>query len=97
MKVVLWVVAVAALIYGLHRLALLADRKGMLFYRTKPHAGALSTAFGVLEQFYRPEMEHTVEMQQSIGLFEELSGDPPDGREGGEAREGRPTLSGEGG
>ena len=71
-------VALAALLYGLHRLALWADSRGWIYYKTKPRFKGSS--LGLIESVYNPAMEHVVEErggERARGSQEE-SGDDPD-------------------
>ena len=71
------VVAVLLIGYGLHRAALFADRRGWLYYRTKPRLKG--STLGLLEEIYNPAMTHVIDEQQenrSIADQDE-SGDPP--------------------
>lgn len=69
-------------IYGGHRLALWADERGWIFYKTKPKFRGSS--LGLLESVYNPAMEHVVEErggERSRGSQDE-SGDDADGADG---------------
>ena len=70
--------ALIILLYVIHRLALWADKRGWLFYRTKPRFKGSS--LGLIESVYNPAMEHVVEErggERARGSQEE-SGDDPD-------------------
>ena len=75
-----WLAAAAVfalLLYGLHRLALWADRRGWVYYRTKPKFKGSS--LGLLESVYNPAMEHVIEErggERARGSQDE-SGDKP--------------------
>jgi hypothetical protein len=71
------VVGVAALLYGLHRLALFAEARGWIFYKTRaPRVRTL----GFLEELVNPSIEYMVEEQssQEIRADHAESGDPKD-------------------
>lgn len=53
--------ALAAL-FGLHRMALWAEGRGWIFYRTRPRA---PVGLGLLAEIYAPEMEHVIEERTS--------------------------------
>ncbi len=75
-----WLIAAAllpALAYGLHRLALWADGRGYVYYRTKPKFKGSS--LGLIEGIYNPAVEHVVEEragERARGAQDE-SGDKP--------------------
>jgi len=63
---VIWFVVVLAVIatlgaaaYGIHRLALYAERRGWIYYRTKGSGG--TPWLGSLEGIYQPSMQHVVD------------------------------------
>ena len=52
-------IGVALVLYGLHHLALWAERRGWIYYRhTKRPPGV---GLGLLAPIYKPELEHVVE------------------------------------
>jgi len=68
----------AAALYGLHRLAMWAESRGWIYYKTKPkyHGSSL----GLIESVYNPAMEHVMEErggERARGSQDE-SGDDPD-------------------
>jgi len=75
-----WVIAVIGLIalgYGLHRLALWADDRGYVYYKTKPKFRGSS--LGLIESVYNPAMEHVVEErggERARGSQDESGGKP---------------------
>jgi hypothetical protein len=75
-----WVMAVAAVLvvgYGLHRLALWADGRGYIYYKSKPKFKGSS--LGLIEGIYNPSVEHVVEErsgERARGSQDE-SGDKP--------------------
>ena len=76
-----WVIAVAAVLvlgYGLHRLALWADGRGYIYYKSKPKFKGSS--LGLIEGIYNPSVEHVVEErsgERARGSQDE-SGDKPE-------------------
>lgn len=78
-----WVIAVLVLIaigYGLHRVALWADSRGWIYYKTKPKFRGSS--LGLLESVYNPAMEHVVEErggERARGSQDESGDEPNDG------------------
>lgn len=74
----LLIAAILALVlYGTHRLALWADRKGWIYYKTKPRFRGSS--LGLIESVYNPAMEHVVEErggERARGSQDESGDDP---------------------
>lgn len=59
------IIILAAVLYGLHRLALKLDERGYLYYKTQPKGG--SRLGGVLMEFdklARPSVEHSLEANE---------------------------------
>lgn len=69
--------AVSAVLYGVHRLAIYADGKGWIYYRTKPPAGAGSRAIMRASAVFDPTIEHVIEEVTSDRLVIDESGEPP--------------------
>lgn len=75
-----WLIALAvvlAVLYGLHRLALVADARGWIYYRTKPKFRGSS--LGLIESVYNPAMEHVVEErggERARGSQDDSGADP---------------------
>ncbi|MBT8197032.1 MAG: hypothetical protein KJO84_00885 [Acidimicrobiia bacterium] len=70
----IWIgLVVMAVLYGLHRAATWAERRGWVYYRTKdrPRGG-----MSLIGQIYHPSIEYTVEEEQSQRLDQDESGDP---------------------
>lgn len=83
----IWIGAVtigAVALYGWHRLATWADRRGWIYYRSqdRPRPGGL----GMVGQIFHPALEHTIEERRSNRLERDRSGEP--GPTGGEDRTG---------
>lgn len=77
MKILLIVVCVTAALYALHRLALFAESRGWIFYRTRPPR---VRTLGFLEELVNPSIEYMVEEQssQEIRADHAESGEPRD-------------------
>lgn len=75
---ILALVGIAIVGYALHRAALFADRRGWVYYRTKPRFKGSS--LGLLEEIYHPATSHVIEEEQSRrgGADHDESGDPPE-------------------
>src|SRR5437899_694828 len=74
---VIGVVAVLAAIYGLHRLALHLERRGLLYYlkeKPKPRGGSMFSPF---QEMIQPEIRHVEEVQDERRYKREDAGDPP--------------------
>jgi len=64
----IWVVvgvAIAAALYGLHRLATWAEQRGWIYYRTKRGPAPW---LGSLDAIYKPEIEHVIEEASARGI-----------------------------
>ena len=58
----LWVGLAAAALFGLHRLALWAEARGWIYYRTKRMpAGAAGLAMMEVTSIIHPQVEHVIE------------------------------------
>jgi hypothetical protein len=75
MRPLLIALAVIALLYGLHRIAIYAEHRGWLYYRTRPPR---MRSLGLLEELSDPSVEYRIEEQASeaIRADQEKSGDP---------------------
>ena len=75
-----WIIVPIALLvlgYGLHRLALWADGRGWLYYKTKPKFKGSS--LGLIEGIYNPAVEHVTEQkagERARGSQDESGGKP---------------------
>lgn len=78
MEVVLLAGSVVVIGLVVHRLALAADRRGWLYYRTKSRFKGSS--LGLIEEIYHPATHHVIDEQQSErgSAEQDASGDPPD-------------------
>lgn len=77
MRWVLFGLLVVAAWYGLHRLALAADIRGWIYYRTKPPPGAGSMAAMRATAVFDPTIVHVIEEVASDRLVIDESGEPP--------------------
>jgi hypothetical protein len=50
--------------WGLHRLALWLEARGLLYYRRRPGGGG--GRWLVLQEFYEPRAEHVIEARQAV-------------------------------
>ncbi len=75
MKVFLVVVAILVILYLVHRLLLIADARGMIFYKTRPPRVRM---LGFLEELVDPRAEYTVEYESA----EEIRADQAESGEG---------------
>jgi hypothetical protein len=75
MRILLIVVAVLALVYCIHRLALYAESQGWIYYKTRPPRVRM---LGMLEELVDPRVEYTIEEQSSEAIRADHaeSGDP---------------------
>lgn len=77
-----WLVVAAiaiVVVYLLHRLALIADARGWIFYKTTPRFRGSS--LGLIESVYNPAVEHLVEErggERARGSQHESGDDPQD-------------------
>lgn len=79
MKWLLIVGAVLIALFALHQAALWADRRGWIFYKTKPKFRGSS--LGLIESVYNPAMEHVVEErggERARGSQDESGDDDPE-------------------
>ncbi len=78
MKLALLGLAVAAALYGLHRTALWAERRGWIYYRhRRGSSGALGTAFLEVQKIYQPQIQYVIEEKVKDEKDEQDEGDPP--------------------
>lgn len=75
MKALLITALVTVFLYGLHRLALGAETKGWIFYRTRPPR---VRTLGLYEEVFDPRVEYVVAEQSS----EAIRADQDDSGEG---------------
>ena len=80
----MWSLALGGLIalfvvgYALHRLALWAEERGWIYYKTKRRPGGVGLS--LIGQIYQPSIEHVVEQEQSdkVKADQDDSGDKLD-------------------
>ena len=71
--------AVLAALYCLHRIAVWAERRGWIYYRTKQgSSGALGNAFLEVQAIFDPAAKHVLEERLKDDVDAEEAGDPPD-------------------
>jgi len=79
MKYVLVGLALLGALYGLHRMALWAERRGWVYYRTKQgSSGALGNAFLEVQSLLDPSAKHVLEERLKDDVEAAETGDPPD-------------------
>lgn len=62
----LWIgLGVLVAVYALHRLALFAEERGWIFYRTRPPRVRM---LGLLEELVQPSVEYQIEEQSSEAI-----------------------------
>jgi len=75
----LWACAGAAAVYGVHRLAVWAEGRGWIYYRTKKMpSGAAGRAMMELAAIVEPEIEHVIEAidQDAVRAERDETGEP---------------------
>ena len=79
MSTLLKVLAAAAVLYGLHRLALWAEDRGWIYYlRRKPTTSSLGNAFLEVQSLIEPEKKQLAEARKAESVEEDDQGDPPE-------------------
>jgi hypothetical protein len=76
--------AIPAVIYGLHRLGLYLERRGLLHYwHTKPSGGA---GYNPFQELVQPQLRHVIQVEEQA-VREDGEGGPPgvDGKPGSPA------------
>jgi len=87
MRVLLILALVVAGVYGLHRLALWAERRGWIYYRERRgSSGALGNALLEVHALLEPAQRHVVEERRQDMEEDDDSGEPP-----GEPPDGSPV------
>ncbi len=85
-----WIVGALVALYGLHRLALWAERHGWIYYRKRRGtSGALGSAALEIHAMLEPSKRYVLEERRRDDTEDEESGDPPEpgaDRPAGEAR-----------
>lgn len=86
MTTLAWLVPLLVLgLLGLHRLAIWMEGRGWIYYRHRGSAAA-GSALLEIQSFYRPSVEHVIELRQdaAIRAEEDDEGDPPEAGRGAE-------------
>lgn len=82
MKLLLVLLAAAAALYGLHRLALWMEDRGWIYYRRRRgSSGALGDAFLEVQSLVDPGQKAVLEARRQVADEAAEAGDPPDGEE----------------
>jgi hypothetical protein len=72
------ILAALLVLYGLHRLARWAERRGWIYYlERRGTSGALGNAFLEIQSIMEPGKRYVVEERARPGVKEQDSGDPP--------------------
>ena len=59
---IIGLLAAARLIYGLHRLGLYLERRGLIHYWHKKPRGGIG--FNPLEEIYQPQIRHAIQVKE---------------------------------
>jgi hypothetical protein len=79
MKYALIGLAVLGGLYGLHRIAVWAERRGWIYYLTKHgSSGALGNALLEAQAIIEPSTRHVLEERMKEDVEAEETGDPPE-------------------
>lgn len=71
--------AVLAAFYGLHRIAMWAERRGWIYYRTKRgSSAALGNALLAAQAILEPSTKHVLEERMKGALEAQEAGEPPE-------------------
>ena len=77
-KIFALVIAAAAALYGLHRLALWAERRGWIYYlHRQGSSSTVGNAFLELQSMLEPSKKYILEVKREEHVVEDESGDPP--------------------
>ena len=72
---VIGMIAAAPVLYGLHRLGLYLERRGLIRYRHSKPGGSIG--YNPLEEIYQPQIRHTIQVQeQRLGDEQDDEGAP---------------------
>jgi hypothetical protein len=74
----LLIVTVGLGLYGLHRLALMAEERGWIHYRKAGRGGSIGNALLEVHSILEPQQKHVVEERKREHAEERESGDPPE-------------------
>lgn len=79
MRLVLLLAATVLLLRALDRLALWAERRGWIYYRTRRRSpGALGNALLEVHSLFEPGLEATVEVRSEEAAEQAAPADPPE-------------------
>lgn len=74
----LWLLAIAVALVGIHHLALWAESRGWIFYRhRKASPGTAGRAFMEVQSLLEPRVEHLVTSERRETEEQDDSGEPP--------------------
>lgn len=83
MRVVLWLALIVAVLWGMHRAALWAERRGWIFYlHRKASPGTGSRAFMEVQSLLEPGTRHVIESREETLEDEDDADDPVHRRPG---------------
>ena len=78
MKPILFGIIAVVGLFLLDKLALWAEERGWIYYRTKrSSSGAIGNAFLELQSFFEPSKRHVIEERKRIKKDQQQSGDKP--------------------
>jgi hypothetical protein len=90
MRVLLTLAVIVAGVYGLHRLALWAERRGWIYYRERRGSGvSVGNALLQVHALLEPAQRHVVEERMRDLEEDDESGEPPGGPPDGSPVRGR--------
>jgi hypothetical protein len=75
-----WIVGVAtvlAVIYGLHRLALALEKRGLINYLNAKSQSGGGAMFSPFQEMIQPQIRHVAEVQDVQRYKHEVAGEPP--------------------
>ena len=76
----MWLIAIAASLYALHRLALWAESRGWIYYkRSQGSSTRAGNAMLEVQQLLEPSKRHVIEMKRDQRAERDDSGDGPSG------------------
>ena len=84
---VLWAVLIGAALptlYGLHRLCLWLEARGLLYYRHKKPGGSPAGCMTALREVIEPPVRHVLHIKEEKRRHTASEGDPPSPGGGGE-------------
>ena len=60
---VTWVIAGCGALYGLHRLCLRLEERGLLYYRNRQPSASSGGCFTALQQALEPQAQHVIQLE----------------------------------